>query len=64
MSMKCNIDSAFDWLLEKHENLKDDILTTKFEIYESLKWEDAARELVEYMIEQDIEVDGNMRSYL
>ena len=62
--MKCNIDSAFDWLLEKHENLKDDILTTKFEIYESLKWEDAARELVEYMIEQDIEVDGNMRSYL
>lgn len=64
MSASYDINKAFEILMNKHKEAKDDILICKFEVYESLEWELEAGEAVEAMISNGQKVDGNMRCYL
>ncbi|MDH3354501.1 MAG: hypothetical protein OEL79_04720 [Chromatiales bacterium] len=64
MSIKADIDDVFSELLTKHIDIKSDILAAKFGVYESLGWDESAGEVVNGMVDQGIDIDGNMRCYL
>lgn len=66
MSHRADINSTFEELIEKIPNMKGEILACKFGVFESLEWDNAASEVVEYMIANNFTayVDSNMRCYL
>lgn len=66
MSHKSDIIDAFIAMEANIPNRRGEILTCLFEVFESLEWEIAAREIVEQMISEGLEifVDGNMKAYL
>ena len=47
MSMWADINQEFDDLIQKHPELKVDILKTKLGVYESLEWDMACDETEE-----------------
>ena len=66
MSHKADIDKAFDELLEEIPTMKGEILTCKFSVYESLEWDDAAKDVVLDMEKRGLGeyVEGWMRVYI
>ena len=66
MSHKADIDDLFNRLCEKIPEKVGEIRTAHFEVFEALEWDESAKEVVEYMLNNSLEqfVDGNMRCYL
>ena len=66
MSHKADIDHVFNKLCMKMPRHSGKLRAAHFEVFESLEWDDSAKDIVIFMLENGLEdfIDGNMRAYL
>lgn len=66
MSHKADINEAFNALIKKLPDGEGEILFCKFEIFEALEWDSAAKEVVKNMLNSRYRymVNKNMMCYL